>query len=268
MAMALAVVLSTQPVLVAAAIMKATRNAPHPYYYSPELQLPFLLLPWLFFTCFGIVIASALYAESESVLYCVSLAGIFVLLGLPFLLITLWLLKHPNDEQFSRSAGSTPADDEGKPALKPIRLPPEWPDIDCPRKRIKEKLPFLGCFVGLFYADRYYELDRRVGEEFERRNCTIQELWSDYPEYMSVVLDMQKILKKTLWANPLFAPEDEYPMIGMFYTGNLCELEAVREMEETLGVKLWEGRDFLPVLKGTTLDVVKYIHEHRGTLDK
>ncbi len=107
-------------------------------------------------------------------------------------------------------------------------------------------------------------LDILAENEMKNRRCDITDIWAEHPEYVTIAQALQKILGDSCWRfSPVFAPEDDYFIIGQVLTGDLCEIEAVRDVEEKYGVTLFVKRDFHPVLNSTMLDVVKYIHENR-----
>jgi len=123
--------------------------------------------------------------------------------------------------------------------ITPLALPAEWPDIDCPRKRVREKVPVIGALVCWLFASRWLTLDKMVQNALKARGVTIEEAWVDYPELLGIARDLQLILDEQLWGfKPIFVPEDPYSLLGQLYTGDLCEVEAIMTIEEHFGVEL------------------------------
>lgn len=121
----------------------------------------------------------------------------------------------------------------------PLELPAEWPDIDCPRKRVREKIPLLGLLVCWLFDSRWLTLDRMVERHLKQRDTTIEEAWRDHPELLDIARDVQLILEEELWYfKPVFIPEDPYSLLGQLYTGDLCEIAAIMAIEQHFGIEL------------------------------
>lgn len=120
-------------------------------------------------------------------------------------------------------------------------------------------------FLSLIWNGSPYEaLDRYVTSELKKRNFNIRQVWQGYGNYLSIVLDLQRILEKNCWGfPPVFTPDDDYAAIGQILTGDLCEVETLIEIEEKYGVKLIENRKFNPVVEGDMLQIVRFLHEKK-----
>jgi len=143
--------------------------------------------------------------------------------------------------------------------IEPIKLPLDWPDIDCPRKRIQKKIPVIGYIIGIFFTSKWVTLDNMVIEKLESRTITFEELWKEYPELLDTAKNVQNILKEHLWDfYPNFAPEDSYLLLGQLYTGDLCEVEAIMALEEYFKIKFPNEESFFDK---SMLELIKYINK-------
>ena len=142
--------------------------------------------------------------------------------------------------------------------IKPITLPLEWPDIDCPRKRIQKKIPVIGYVIGIFFASKWLTLDRMVSKELKSREIAFDDLWSDYPKLSNIAKEVQEILKEQLWGfYPKFAPEDSYLLLGQLCTGDLCEVEAIMTLEEYFKIDFPDEENFFDK---SMLELIEYIN--------
>lgn len=246
--------------------LKPTNDAPprvpsaSPYFYSSRVRLPILLLACLFPTfvtsgslCMSQILAGARPNVATILLSCT--------LSLLWLSPTLAVLAWPNDPLREKALRKYCHGDD--PAA-PIRVPKDWPDIDCPRSEIRRRLPVLGWPIGFLYDSKWDILDDLIRVHLRGRKEDIGEYWMQFPDYLPIVLEVQRILDEYCWGfPPVFSPEDEYLAVGQMLTGDLCEVEAVMAMEEKFRVRILAKRELHPAFRGSMLDVVSFLDSQK-----
>ncbi|NCC61999.1 MAG: hypothetical protein EOM12_13910 [Verrucomicrobiae bacterium] len=137
----------------------------------------------------------------------------------------------------------------------PIRVPRGWPD-HLP-EYIFPKKKSICYYLRRIFSSIHNDLEIHVEKRLKRRTCDLDDLWRDYPELINTAKELQRALKKQLWGfEPVYAPFDSYLLIGQVLTGDLCEVEALMEIEEIFGVKI-NLED--SIVQGDMLGIVDYI---------
>ncbi len=236
-------------------MMTISRKEYGPAFYSSYVSLSFIVMFWIIFSLIALIITSINRFDIR----------IFALTFLPpqlLLLPIVVLLKYPNARLMEKVLLRLQEDTSA------IKIPSSWPKIDCPRKEIRKILPIIGWCVSPLYDNRYATLESYISERLLDRKEDISDYWKDYPDYMPVVLRVQKILRENCWNlahiypefTIIFAPDDDYFAIGEIETGDLCEVEAIMGLEEAFDVQIFRNRDLHSAFHGSMLDVVCFLH--------
>jgi len=158
----------------------------------------------------------------------------------------------PNDEQQAKVARK----------VIPLVVPPDWPRAVLPGKRVRLKLPLVGPVTFRIPQSKYRMLDRMVEENLKGRDLSIEEAWSEHPQLLGIVRELRQILDKELWGfEPAFIPEDSYPLLGQWLTGDLCEIEAMMAIEERFGVNI--PKENPDPATWTMLELVQFLQANR-----
>ena len=140
------------------------------------------------------------------------------------------------------------------PLAIPEGFPKDYPD---PRSEFRQRHPLWGWLVAQFHPDKWGVLEREFAQALSERSTSLEDEWSDYPEFLPTLRRLQKIFNEHLWLEDVvFIPEDPYCIIGQLVTGDLCEVEAIMAIEEEFGIKIGDA-DLLP--ETTMLDFVRLV---------
>ena len=144
------------------------------------------------------------------------------------------------------------------PLAIPDGFPADYPD---PRSEFRQRHPVWGWAVAQFHPDKWGILEGEFAEELSKRSRSLEDEWSDFPEFWETLYLLQKIFNKHLWLEDvIFIPEDPYAVIGQLVTGDLCEVEAIMAIEEEFGIKI-EETDLTP--ETTMVEFVRLVEGRR-----
>ena len=121
----------------------------------------------------------------------------------------------------------------------------------------------LGNFMHFYeYMGIFRKVEEDICQKLEKRQKeNIFALWIKYPQYHNIVSEVQAILydewKPLGIHNLIFIPEDDYYIMGMLLTGDLCEIDIIDNVEEKYKIKV----DIEQISNMTMLEFVQFIYD-------
>lgn len=147
--------------------------------------------------------------------------------------------------------------------IEPIKLPQDWPKYDYKLDAVYQSFGFWEK-VNFNLSTRWKKLDIWVKKKLkDRENADFITLWKEYPELINDAQKLQNILKEQLWSfAPNFIPEDSYILLGQLLTGDLCEIDAIMDIEECFKISLPDEHTFWDK---TISELLKYINDNKNS---
>jgi hypothetical protein len=146
--------------------------------------------------------------------------------------------------------------------IHPLAYPDGWPKPPSTLEIIGRWIPVLGWMVSAALESRRLRPGSvAILEQLQRRAEIPEEVWPDAHRADVAKRIIQCCTAACCWDHPRFAPRDPFEIIIQWQTGDLCELEAVMNIEDAFSLKM-DDNTVQTLLRMTLLEVVDYVIDH------
>ena len=146
--------------------------------------------------------------------------------------------------------------------IRALAYPDGWPKPPSKLELIGRWIPVLGWIVSAELERRRLQLgELAILEQLRRRSEIPDEVWPDANRAKVAKRIIQCCTAACSWDPPRFAPADPFEIIIKWRTGDLCELEAIMNIEQEFSLKL-DDQTVETLTHMTLLEVADYVIDH------
>lgn len=148
---------------------------------------------------------------------------------------------------------------ESAEAVPPLAYPNGWPSPPSKLELIAWRIPVLGWFVAATLENRRIRPGvLAILEQLGRRGEMPDQIWPDARRADIAKRIIKCCTAACSWEHPRFAPYDPFEIMIEWRTGDLCEVEAIMNIEEEFSMKL-DDQTVERLTNMTFLEVVEYV---------
>ena len=132
--------------------------------------------------------------------------------------------------------------------INKLHYPENWPDIEPKQISRLFGVPIVNLLLKFNIGfTKYSYAYREILKQLNDRGAVPLSVWGDDPRRLQIAKVLEKVAQEHIWGSDVyFFPEDSFDIVYNLTIGDLCEVEAIMELEEIFKQKFTD--EFLGLL--------------------
>ena len=135
-------------------------------------------------------------------------------------------------------------------SYKPLHYPDGWPDVKPEQISKLDRIPILNLLLRhiVGFTKRSFAY-REIYKQLKERGSVPVEVWGKDQHRVQIAQILEKSAQKHVWCEDVyFFPEDSFDIVYNLSIGDLCEVEALMELEEVFQLNIRKDEQFIDLL--------------------